>query len=388
MSHSTLTSPTEILCQANSPLPYTPPPPTQLTHKQKLQWQENARDLMDATIDKWTYPAVPLTTIEDIRDSTMVAAQLAKIWALAQSNPTQQGSANAKYHMERLWHHFNHANNAAAAHSQAAWQYPLHLASRLHEKMDEEPGCSTMDIVVRKFKHLKRSAESDKFIAIDDPNVISFIPILQSSTYHHGLGTNQYSFKVDYHSRSPSPLGTPTIPLVSPIPHSPSYHIATPSPSPPLLSRIHPPSSPIIVNGADQELINCLQQYTHPGPPFVKNRSDRQFCITMPITDANGNKGKAKYIQFILNDTAPRTLLKMGHGHPVYAVKLQARLRDGAHSPFHPFRQCIFECNQPYQHLVNHTLHTLGDPFIEGEVLQFQQLTRELLKARQEVVDA
>lgn len=30
----------------------------------------------------------------------------------------------------------------------------------------------------------------------------------------------------------------------------------------------------------------------------------------------------------------------------------------------------------------------LGDPFIEGEVLQFRQLTRELLEARQEVVDA
>ena len=30
----------------------------------------------------------------------------------------------------------------------------------------------------------------------------------------------------------------------------------------------------------------------------------------------------------------------------------------------------------------------LGDPFIEGEVLQFRQLTQELLEARQEVVDA
>ena len=30
----------------------------------------------------------------------------------------------------------------------------------------------------------------------------------------------------------------------------------------------------------------------------------------------------------------------------------------------------------------------LGDPFIEGEVLQFQQLTQELIEARQEVVDA
>ena len=30
----------------------------------------------------------------------------------------------------------------------------------------------------------------------------------------------------------------------------------------------------------------------------------------------------------------------------------------------------------------------MGDPFVEGEVLQFQQLTQELLEAQQEVIDA
>ena len=201
-----------------------------------------------------------------------------------------------------LQHHFDHANNVAAAHSQATWQYPLHLASCLHEKMDEEPGRSTMDIIIHKFKHLRRSKDSDEFIPTDDPDVISFIPILQSSTHYHGLGTNRYSFKVEYHSRFPSPLGTPTIPLVSPIPHSPSYHVATPSPSPPLLSRIRSPSPPTIVSGANQELINHLQQYAHPGPPFVKNRSDGRFCITTPIKDANGNSRKAKYVRFLLDN--------------------------------------------------------------------------------------
>ena len=151
MSHSTLASPIEILRQANSPPLYAPPPSTQLSHEQKLQWHEEAKDLMDATIDKWTYPAIPLTAIEDIRDSAKVTARLAKIWALAQSDPTQRDSADAKYHMKHLWHHFKQANDAAAAHSQAAWQYPLHLASRLHEKMDEEPGRSTIDIVIHKF---------------------------------------------------------------------------------------------------------------------------------------------------------------------------------------------------------------------------------------------
>ena len=59
---------------------------------------------MDATLDKWTYPTILLTTIEDIRDSAKIAARLAKIWALAQSDPTQRDSADAKYHMEHLWH--------------------------------------------------------------------------------------------------------------------------------------------------------------------------------------------------------------------------------------------------------------------------------------------
>ena len=77
----------------------------------------------------------------------------------------------------------------------------------------------------------------------------------------------------------------------------------------------------------------------------------------------------------------------MGHGHPVYAVRLQARPWDSTQSLFHPFRQCIFKCNQPYQHLIDRMLHTLGNLFIEGEVLQFQQLTKELQEARQETVD-
>ena len=173
---------------------------------------------MDATIDKWTYLSVPLTAIEDIRNLAKVAARLAKIWVIAQSDPTQRDSADVKYHMERLWQHFENANKAAAAHSQAAWEYPLNLASRLHMKLDQEPGRSTVDIVIHKFQHLCKDEKSDEFIAVDNPDVISFVPILNSSTYSHGLGTNRYSFKVEYHSRSPLPLGTPTIPLVSPIP--------------------------------------------------------------------------------------------------------------------------------------------------------------------------
>ena len=126
----------------------------------------------------------------------------------------------------------------------------------------------------------------------------------------------------------------------------------------------------------------------HPGPPFIKNRSDGQFCITTPIYDANNNKGKAKYVRFILDNTSPRAHLTMGKGHPVFAVKLRAQPRDGAQSPFHPFRQRIFEYGQPYQPIVERAVQQLGDPFIKGEVLQFRHLTQELCEARQEVVDA
>ena len=85
----------------------------------------------------------------------------------------------------------------------------------------------------------------------------------------------------------------------------------------------------------NQEVVNNSARYTHPGPPFIKNRSDGRFCITAPIYDANNNKGKAKY------------------GHPVFAVKLRARPCDGAQSPFSPFQQRIFKFGQPYQAIVD-----------------------------------
>ena len=43
---------------------------------------------MDATLDKWTYLAIPLTHIEDIHNLVKIAVRLAKIWAMAQSDPT------------------------------------------------------------------------------------------------------------------------------------------------------------------------------------------------------------------------------------------------------------------------------------------------------------
>ena len=78
----------------------------------------------------------------------------------------------------------------------------------------------------------------------------------------------------------------------------------------------------------------------------------------------------------------------MGKGHLVFAIKLRAQPCDGMQSPFHPFRQRIFEYGQSYQHIIDRAVQQLGDPFVEGEVLQFRHLTQELLEAQQEVVDA
>ena len=78
----------------------------------------------------------------------------------------------------------------------------------------------------------------------------------------------------------------------------------------------------------------------------------------------------------------------MGKGHPVFAIKLRARPREGTQSPFNPFRQHVFESGQPCQAIVDRAVQQLGDPFIEGEVLQFRHLTQESQEARQEVVNA
>ena len=90
MNHN-IPSPTHFLEQPDTPRD-TPPlyntKHTHLSHKHKLQWREEAKELMDATLDKWTYLAIPLTHIEDIHNLAKIAVRLAKIWAMAQSDPT------------------------------------------------------------------------------------------------------------------------------------------------------------------------------------------------------------------------------------------------------------------------------------------------------------
>ena len=108
--------------------------------------------------------------------------------------------------------------------------------------------------------------------------------------------------------------------------------------------------------GADPHVVNNSPRYAHPGLPFVKNRSDGQFCISTPIRDANDNCSKAKYVRFVLNNANPRALLTMGKGHPVFTIKLRARPRNGTQSPFSPFRQRLFEYRQPYQQLVDQAM--------------------------------
>jgi hypothetical protein len=215
------------------------------------------------------------------------------------------------YHMDRLWDFFKQANKAAAVHSEAAWQYPMHLAHWLHENLDNNPEKSTADIVVKKFKHLHLTESKKEYIATSDPDVISFTPIVDSSTYSHGLGTHKWCFKVEHHSSSPSPLGTPRIHLVTPVPRSPSYHVRSNSPSPEptsLEARFRPQSPPILVDEADGTITAENLTYVHPGPPYVKNRSSGRLCITNPITDALGKRSKAKYVQFVLDHDSPHAV--------------------------------------------------------------------------------
>ena len=100
------------------------------------------------------------------------------------------------------------------------------------------------------------------------------------------------------------------------------------------------------------------------------------------------NRGKAKFVRFILDNASPRAHLTMGKGHPIFAIKLRARPRNGSQTPFDPFRQRIFEAGHAYQGIVDRAVQQLGDPFVEGEVSQFRHLTRELQEAQQEVVNA
>jgi hypothetical protein len=176
--------------------------------------------------------------------------------------------------MERLWDFFDQANKVAAFHSEAAWQYPMHLAHWLHKNLDNHPENSTADIVVNKFKHLKLAESKEEYTVTSDPDIILFTPIVDSSTYSHGLGSHKWCFKVEHHSSSPSPLGTPRIHLVTPIPHSPSYHICLPSPSPEptsLEARFHPRMPPILADEADRSVTQDNLTYIPPGPPYVKN---------------------------------------------------------------------------------------------------------------------
>jgi hypothetical protein len=107
-----------------------------------------------------------------------MAVRLAKIWALAQLDPTRKDSECLTYHMKRLWDFFDQANKVVAVHSEAAWQYPMHLAHWLHENLDNNPEKSTTDIVVNKFKHLKLAESREEYTATLDPDVISFTPIV------------------------------------------------------------------------------------------------------------------------------------------------------------------------------------------------------------------
>ena len=101
-------------------------------------------------------------------------------------------------------------------HSEAAWQYPMHLVHWLHKNLDLHPKKSTTNIMVNKFKYLKLDDTKEEYITITDPNVILCTPILESFTSNHELDTHCYCFKVECHSCSPTLLGTSHSHLITP----------------------------------------------------------------------------------------------------------------------------------------------------------------------------
>ena len=98
-------------------------------------------------------------------------------------------------------------------------------------------------------------------------------------------------------------------------------------------------------------------------------------------------KGSPFYVTGTHGHMSP--ILALQEGNKSNIVKVNVGKQDTVRGENrNTFRQRIFEHGQPYQPIVDRAVQQLGDPFVEGEVLQFQHLTQELLGARQEVVDA
>jgi hypothetical protein len=117
-----------------------------------------------------------------------------------------------QYHTRRLLTNCTNAFRATNAHDAATWQYPLYLASWLHERQNASPGRATTDIVVPKFKYTKKEEASTDYLATSDPDVISYTPISDQSPNYPGLGSGRCSFHVGCDGNEEWDNGWPPVP--------------------------------------------------------------------------------------------------------------------------------------------------------------------------------
>ena len=328
------TPPPELIQRSDSPYSTASTPPRRVLWD---RWRDDRRrerlipQRVEALEARWNNPPT-FTHMEEVRKTAEVAAQLAKIIGIAKYDSDGIYDPDITYHMCCLKRHFEQVNQAAAHHSEAAWTYPIHLASQLHELLDLEPHKATVDIVIHKFKHLIK--RDDEYVLTPNPDTISFTPRLQSSTYAHRLGTNRYDFITTYHTpspitspsppspgipRSPSlitfstpPEGTPS-PIVfaanlipAPTPRSPSYHVHSKVATPTLAMRLRSPMPPqMLFKGNPEDIGQGSHFYTHPGSPFRKNRLETHKNVCANIKDVNGRLLRAKYAHFVFDSEVP-----------------------------------------------------------------------------------
>ncbi|KAI0245218.1 hypothetical protein BJV78DRAFT_1288645 [Lactifluus subvellereus] len=385
-------------------MPDSPVPPlaeaSDIEDYLKLRWQSNTS----------------FTHIEELRDSTKITAKMARILGLAHLDDSSRNNPDIQYHLRRLRRHFPEANQAAALHCDAAWTYPLRLAQTLQRLLDEDPCRGKVAIMVPKGKYIyngvngKPSTNPEaKYHWQPDHDVIRYTPIPDNNMGYRGgslFPRTHWSFMTNPHRDSPSPQrpASPesshssdiveyeeglTVPLIR-VHRSPSYHVRSPSPQPQLptlLKRMNTPTAAFLFPGNDT-LIDATNPYAHPGPPFIKNKSRTAYCVKIPITNIHGAKMKAKYVHYNLMPDAPHARLTMGKGQLVFMMPLRARPTVGHHTPVTAGKQAILEDNPAFAHLVDRALWALPDPFLQGEVIWYRHLGKEMTKTHEELAKA
>ncbi|KAI0245080.1 hypothetical protein BJV78DRAFT_1289196 [Lactifluus subvellereus] len=332
----------------------------------KMRWQSNTS----------------FTHIEELHDSTKITAKMARILGLAHLDDLSRSNPDIQYHLRQLRRHFPEANQAAAMHCDAAWTYPLRLAQMLQRLLDEDPCRGKVAIVVPKGKYIyngvngkpSTNPEAEYHWQLDH-DIIRYTPIPDDNTGYRSRSLfprAHWSFMTDPHRNLPSPQR----------PASPESNHSSD-----IVERMTTPTAAFLFPGNDT-LIDANNPYAHPGPPFIKNKSRSAYCVKIPITNIHRAKMKAKYVHYNLMPDAPHTRLTMGKGQPVFMTPLRARPTAGHHTLVTAGKQAILEDNSAFAHLVDRALLALPDLFLQGEVIWYWHLGKEMTKTHAKLVKA